>query len=263
MHTQWTNMKNLTRSMAMVMGMLVLIACGGDDKQPTQVKDQKKSQDNVYHVFNEDLAQAKEQAEAAQEPLEVEVETSQDLESVQANKDTPLYVIQKYTEELQALDQETKTSSNRDQLIAQKVRRFFDFQTLAKESLGTHWYQINANERQEYSDLFISLIERSYLSRSKDLVGSYDVRFENETIEKQKAKVSCIVEKEDVDIDITYELHRKRNKWMIYNIVFDQVDLVQNYQSQFGRIIAKSKFTGLVKAMRNKLNAEDDIQVQL
>ena len=218
----------------------------------------------MYHVFDQDLDRQAKIAEA-----EKDVETPQkkepvtiDIDQVKSSQNSPLTVIQKYTKELQDLDQKTKASSDRDQLIARKVRKYFDFDTLARESLGTHWYQINKDDQKEYSDLFISLIERSYLARSKNLVGNYELRFENEVVKKNKASVNCIVKKDDVDVDIVYQLHQKNGQWMIYNIVFDQVDLIKNYQSQFGRIIAKSQFTGLVNTMRKKLNS-DDVQVQL
>lgn len=240
--------------------MSMLIAACQSEKTPSS---QKKEQDRVTHVFDQDLQQKAEQAKAEQgenqAPMDQDTVKAVDQSSIKDG--SPLYVIQQYTKELQDLDQTTKDASNRDQIIATKVRKFFDFDALAQKSLGTHWYQINYSQRQEYSDLFISLIERSYLSRSKDLVGQYELRFEDEKVTPKKATVKCVVEKDDVDIDIVYELHRSKGKWMIYNVVFDQVDLVKNYQSQFGRIIAKSKFSGLVNTMRDKL--DDDVQVNI
>ena len=46
---------------------------------------------------------------------------------------------------------------------------------------------------------------------------------------------------------------KRSGTWMIYNIIFDQVNLVKNYQSQFNQIIAKNKLEGLMNTMRKKL----------
>lgn len=248
----------MIKNIGMLMVLVSCAACGGAKNTPSDVEKKK----NVYHVFDQNIKKDEEvgqneKIQSNEKETKKEVTTTVETAEKTVKNNSPLAVIQQYTSELQALDIETKNASNRDQQISSKVRRFFDFDTLAKESLGSYWHQINKHDQQEYSDLFISLIERSYLARSKTLVGNYDLVFQNEKIVRDKSSVECVVKKDDVDIDIVYHLHKKNNGWMIYNIVFDDVDLIKNYQSQFGRIIEKQKFSGLVSTMRKKLNASE------
>lgn len=243
----------MCKNILILLGVGLLVACGGDKKEPSQIKDQE----NVYHVFDQDLEKEKKSAQKKQKKNTKALKSEPKIVPTTTKANSPLSIIQQYTSELQALDQKTKNSDNRDSVISKKVRKFFDFDTLARESLGTHWHQINRDDQKEYSDLFISLVERSYLTRSKTLVGNYELSFQNETIKKNKSTVDCVVKKDDVDIDIIYHLHKNHGKWMIYNIVFDHVDLIKNYQNQFGRIIEKKEFSGLVSTMRKKLNSGD------
>lgn len=102
------------------------------------------------------------------------------------------------------------------------------------------------------------------MRRSSKLVGNYRVSFGNEKVNGDTASVACEIYKEDVDLEIIYELHKVDNTWMIYNIIFDQVNLVKNYQTQFNQIIAKNKVAGLMDVMRKKLKENNsDVDASL
>ena len=77
--------------------------------------------------------------------------------------DSPTRVIQRYMDELRAMVPSSKEAAQtpdpeREQKIAEKVRQFFDFKTLARMSLGRHWLTITAAQQEEFSKLFIDLI---------------------------------------------------------------------------------------------------------
>lgn len=178
------------------------------------------------------------------------------------DKNSPKEVIKSYTAELQVLQEDTNTQgSKREKQISDKVRRFFDFEGLSRKSLGSNWNQLTPKKQQEFVTLLTGLIEKSYLRKSSKLVGNYRVSYGNEIVKANEATVACEIYKDDVDLEIIYELHKNSNTWMIYNIIFDQVNLVKNYQSQFNQIIAKNKLDGLMDIMRKKLkenNSEVD-----
>ncbi len=170
------------------------------------------------------------------------------------DKNSPKEVIKSYTAELQVLQEDTSAKgSKREKQISDKVRRFFDFEGLSKKSLGSNWNQLTPKKQQEFVTLLTGLIEKSYLRKSSNLVGNYRVSYGNEVVKGETASVACEIYKDDVDLEIIYELHKISGTWMIYNIIFDQVNLVKNYQSQFNQIIAKNKLEGLMNTMRKKL----------
>lgn len=179
------------------------------------------------------------------------------------NPQSPLEVIKSYTEELKAVvevDKQKPAGKNlkREQTISKKVRNFFDFHELSKQSLGKHWDKTPQAKRDEFSTLFTKLVESSYLKRSRTLMGDYLIDYKNEETKGTHAKVTSIITRKDANLDITYELIKKNNKWMIYNIVLDDVDLIRNYQSQFNRIIQKDGFNQLLSMLRKKVNSKDN-----
>ena len=250
------------RIMCMLAIVGLLQACASNSATPATAK----KDDKVVSVFN----QSSETTTATPTPAVTQQATTPSSDasltttpSVSATtsasttpdvKGSPKDVIKSYTSELQNIkaDENTK-GKKRDQQIAQKVRGFFDFQSLAEMSLGTRYSQLSKKKQMDYSTLFTGLIEKSYLQRSKNLVGNYKLSYGDENITGNKASVSCNIYKEDVDLQIVYELHKVGNNWMIYNIVFDQVNLVKNYQTQFNQIIGKSGIDGLLNMMRKKL----------
>jgi len=240
---------------------LFLNSCGG---KSTSTDGKKKGGKPVISAFETTEEQKTSKAAAAvldspkftptpvapEEPIAVE------------DKNSPKEVIKSYTAELQTIQEDTTTKgSKREQQISQKVRKFFDFEGLSQKSLGQNWNLLSPKKQREFVTLFTGLIEKSYLTRSSKLVGNYRVSYGNEKISGNTASVACEIYKDDVDLEIVYELHKVSNTWMIYNIIFDQVNLVRNYQSQFNQIIAKNKVDGLMDIMRKKLkenNSEVD-----
>ncbi len=181
---------------------------------------------------------------------------------------TPLKVIQDYTNELRSIvyDEPIKQgqiNKPKETKIANKVKQFFNFKELAKQSLGKHWAKTPSKKREKFSDLFTRLVEKSYLARSRSLMGNYELQFKNETISQTKSRVTSTVSRKDANIDITYELLKENNRWMIYNIILDDVDLIRNYQSQFNQIILKKGIDQLLTQMESKLSNNDDPKVNL
>ncbi len=245
------------KSKLWVLGITALglsVSCGGKNLSTVESKTAKTSLEMKTQVSSSTPVLGKTTPTPSKATAEVAAKTKN------LDPNSPLRVIKDYTEELRAIagleKRKIKAALDRDQEqeIAEKVRQFFDFPSLAQMSLGHHWKTTSSSRRQEFSKLFINLVEDSYLRRSRDLVGNYDLSFNTQRIQGNKAKVICSVAHKDANIDIVYELHQKTGGWMIYNIVLDDVDLIRNYQSQFNRIIQRDGFSQLLKLMRKKLN---------
>lgn len=248
----------MKQSIWILIAAIFLVSCG--EKKPADAR-KKEDKQPVISAFDSP-AQPSETAKPAVETVKKEDTPTITTPSASIEKDSPKEVIKNYTAELQSIKDDTSTKGKqRDQQIANKVRKFFDFEGLSRMSLGANWSSLSPKKQKEFTDLFTRLIEKSYLRRSKNLVGNYNLSYGNEKVSGNKASVSCEIYKEDVDLEIVYELHKTTSNWMIYNIIFDQVNLVKNYQSQFNQIIAKNKIDGLLDMMRKKLkdsNSEVD-----
>ena len=55
------------------------------------------------------------------------------------------------------------------------------------------------------------------------------------------------------EIVIEYKMRRAKGRWVVYDVITDDVSIVRNYRSQFNRIIRRDSYEVLVKKMRRKL----------
>jgi phospholipid transport system substrate-binding protein len=129
----------------------------------------------------------------------------------------------------------------------------FDFNETAKRSLGRHWQARTPAEQTEFVQLFSDLLERSYLSKI-ELYGGEKIQYVSDALENgDQAKVlTKIVARQGSEIPIEYRMHKRGDRWLVYDVMIEGVSLVSNYRTQFNKIIQTSSFQELVKKMKSK-----------
>ena len=129
--------------------------------------------------------------------------------------------------------------SERRERLRQAIYPTFDFAEMAKRSLGPHWQRRSSTEQQEFVKLFTDLVESSYA----DAMDSYN----------ELAEVNTkIVTKKGDEYRVDYKLHQTNGSWKIYDALIENVSLVNNYRSQFNRVIAKTSYEDLITKMKDK-----------
>ena len=133
------------------------------------------------------------------------------------------------------------------------VYPLFDFTEMAKRSLGSHWRRRTPEEKREFVTLFTNLLENSYADRI-DLYNGQRVVFTREEVDDNYAMVeSKIVNPKNEEFTVGYKLLRRDGgNWKIYDVVVENISLVNNYRSQFHRVIANTSYSDLVTKMREK-----------
>jgi phospholipid transport system substrate-binding protein len=138
--------------------------------------------------------------------------------------------------------------------LRQIVYPLFDFDEMAKRSLGANWRRANPQQQKEFVSTFTALLEKTYADQI-DLYNGQKVVYTGESIDGDYAQVdSRIVDKDGQTYSVVYRLRKVDGKWKIYDVVAENISLVNNYRSQFNRVIAKSSFDELLKTMKEKAN---------
>jgi phospholipid transport system substrate-binding protein len=128
----------------------------------------------------------------------------------------------------------------------------FDFGETARRSLGRHWQPRTPAERDEFVQLFSDLLERSYISRV-ELYGGEKIQYLGDSTEGDQAKVQTkLLTKGGSEIPIEYRMHRKGERWLVYDVIIEGVSLIANYRTQFNKIIQTSSYQELVRKMKTK-----------
>jgi len=127
----------------------------------------------------------------------------------------------------------------------------FDFAEMARRSLGDYWGGLHEKE-QDFVAAFVDFAERSYTNALGTYRGEKMI-YERETIDGNYAQVdSKIIDRKGQNYSVVYRLHRVDGRWRIYDVVAENISLVNNYRSQFNRVIAKSSFEELIRIMKQQ-----------
>jgi phospholipid transport system substrate-binding protein len=136
--------------------------------------------------------------------------------------------------------------------LRKAVYPWFDFEEMAKRSLGPHWRQLDARRQTEFVAVFTELLEKTY-ARHIDLYDGQKVVYTGEVIDGDYADVRTkVIGKKGDNFSIDYKLSRVDGRWKIYDVVAEGISLVNNYRSQFNRVIARSSFDELMRKMKDK-----------
>jgi phospholipid transport system substrate-binding protein len=136
--------------------------------------------------------------------------------------------------------------------LAEVISSRFDFAEMAKRSLGHHWARRSSEEQREFVKVFAGLLGRTYAERI-EFFTSQKILYTREIDNKEYAEVDTkIVSDKREEMSINYKLYSVNKEWKVYDVVIEDISLVNNYRSQFDRVIARSSFEELVRMMRER-----------
>lgn len=168
---------------------------------------------------------------------------------------TPREQIQSSVEKVIAIlkDPNLKAKKNeRIEQLRQVIFPKFDFTEMAKRSLGADWQRRTPEEQQEFVKLFTELIESSYVS-NLDSYNGEKVIFTGDKQDGEYAQVDTkITSNKGEESTVSYKLRQSGSDWKIYDVVIENISIVNNYRSQFNRVIARSSFADLLRQMKDK-----------
>ena len=141
-------------------------------------------------------------------------------------------------------------TAERRQAIRAISSEIFDWQEMAKRSLGRHWNSAPPDQRDEFVKLFTNLIEGAYLGKIESYSGE-KIDYVGESVTGENATVRTKIHtKSGTDIPVDYRLLRQSDKWMIYDVSVENVSLVNNYRSQFDKVLVSAPFPELIKRLQ-------------
>jgi phospholipid transport system substrate-binding protein len=167
-------------------------------------------------------------------------------EEIQVTVDKILAVLQ--NPDLKSDAKKDERRSRLRQIIYPK----FDFGEMAKRSLGSQWQNRTPEEQREFTKAFTRLLENSYLDQIESYNGE-KFRYLREKQDKDAAEVETkVVNKKSEEFAINYRLRQAEGEWKVYDVVIENISLVNNYRAQFSRVLTKSSFEELLRTMNQK-----------
>jgi phospholipid transport system substrate-binding protein len=172
-------------------------------------------------------------AAAANDPMGVVKVTVNDALRVLRDKQTPL--------------------ATRQQKLRDIVSGTFDFAEMSRSAMGFHWRQISPDQQKEFTKVFITFIENSYLAKINEYSGQ-QVQFlseHNDGPQYAVVKTNLVQQGKD-PISIDYRLLNQNGQWKIYDVTVDAISIIANYRNQFNRVMNNKGYATLISDLKAK-----------
>jgi phospholipid transport system substrate-binding protein len=156
---------------------------------------------------------------------------------------------------LQILNDKSTPLKDRQEKLRQLVSAdVFDYTAMARSALGLHWKDINAQQQQDFTQVFTAFLRDSYISRIQDF-SVQEVNFLGESdIGDGRTEVKTTIQQPNASspVQLNYMLRKDNGKWLIYDVTVDNISIAANYRNQFNRVINNKGFDTLMTDLKSK-----------
>ena len=129
----------------------------------------------------------------------------------------------------------------------------FDEIEFSKRTLTRNWNKFNPAERVEFVSLFEQVLEKSYIDKILDYSNEKIDFYKESMLSENQAEIKTKIITSSKEVPIFYRLILKNGKWKVYDVVVENVSLVQNYRTQFNDILANKTPEQLLEILRKKV----------
>lgn len=152
----------------------------------------------------------------------------------------------------------------KEEIKKEKLRviygQMFDEVELARRTLARNWGKLNSAQQQEFVRLYRQVLEKAYIDKILSYSNERIVFFKESLLSKNQAEVYTKIVTSSKEIPILYRVILKDNTWKIYDVVVENVSLVQNYRSQFNSILANQTPDQMLEILQKKVKGQQDLK---
>jgi phospholipid transport system substrate-binding protein len=137
--------------------------------------------------------------------------------------------------------------------LATVVEKFVDFEELAKRALGDKtWATLTPAQQKDFTTTMTGLLRASYAQKAIGQAQA-QVKYGKESVQGTEATVNTTLTLKKDQIPVDYRLYKgAKGDWRIYDVVTDEVSLVDTYKGQFRKLLTDKGFDGLLSTLKSK-----------
>jgi len=143
-----------------------------------------------------------------------------------------------------------------DAQLKAAVNKLLDFEFMAQRTLQAHWASLTADQRSRFTKTFRRLLEKNYikgLRKRKNYTVVYKSQSSSGGMAKVSTEVKYVRKGRQRSNEIVYRLRRSGGRWVIFDVIVDDVSMENNYKRSFGKIMKKSGFDVLLSKLKKKV----------
>ncbi len=172
--------------------------------------------------------------------------------------DLKKHFLKKIDEVILIVENKKLTKDERNSNIVKSITPMFDFELMAKLSLGSKWKELSDTEKEKFISLYVERMKQSYSSK----IDAYkDEKVEIKKIEQPKEDritlVSDLVSKTE-KLEIAYKFHKpkapvaSKDSWLVYDVEILGVSILKTDIAQFKEFLRAKSITELMDALEKQ-----------
>ncbi len=166
----------------------------------------------------------------------------------------------------QALDS-APNSNSRNEALNEAIRETFDFNRLARESIGGHWSRMTEAQQTEYLRLFNQLVEKSTVDKLRNYRAASTEYVDVQQNSTDATITTVVTSQGGSEVAIQYKMYNENGRWWVWDTTIGldteiteyDVSTSENYRSAFNKIIGDHGIDELLDRLRTKAESGDDI----
>lgn len=140
--------------------------------------------------------------------------------------------------------------------VREVIDRRFDFNIIARRSLGRGWNRLGEEQRETFSRLFAELLMYSYTDRLAGL-SRPDIEWgRTHQLGAKRMEVESTIVYQGERYEVIYRLIDMRGDWQVYDLVIEGVSLVGNYRSQFTSVLDRRGPDELLRVLAERVDSQ-------
>ena len=160
---------------------------------------------------------------------------------------------------LEVLQNKDLTLQERKTMVSGRVQEYLNMESMARRTLGPYWDGATEEQRQRFSDLFVKVLEGTYLNKIEDYSGG-EVKYLKQRVKDDKAIIDTVIVSQELEIPVQYKMIYEGDSWQVFDLVIEGVSLIRNYRESYGEIIRRDGYDGLFALMQDKVQAMSGAQ---
>ena len=150
----------------------------------------------------------------------------------------------------------TNTNPQKEQKLSDIFCNSVDIIWMAKFALGKYYKKINQTELEEYLVAYKNFMISTYVSKFSEYNGvNFDIESVKYISNSQYIVSTKILNKKYTSkyINIAYRIKKTNNRFLIRDIVAEDISLILGQRSDFNSILSKESIASLIQRLREKI----------
>jgi phospholipid transport system substrate-binding protein len=165
------------------------------------------------------------------------------------------HFLSKINEVILIVEDKKLSKNDRNANIVKALTPMFDFELMAKLSLGNRWKELSSTDKKRFVKLYVQRMKQSYSSK----IDAYkDEKVEVKRLEQKKpdriALITDLISKQD-KLEIVYKFHKPKtpietkDNWLVYDVEIIGVSILKTDIAQFREFLQTKTITALMDAL--------------